>query len=315
MTKILVTGVAGFIGSHLAESLLDSGCRVVGLDCLTGYYAPETKLANLEPLRSNRSFEFVQQDLSSTEWDLGGADLVFHLAAQPGVRGSWGAGFDEYLRCNLLATHRLLGLCASASPRPRVVFASSSSVYGDAEKLPVGEGDPKMPASPYGVTKLTGELLCEAYLRQHDLDVRILRLFTVYGPRQRPDMAFSRFISALRSGQRAEVFGDGSQTRDFTFVSDAVEAFHLAAERGPKGGVYNIGGGTRAPLTRCLSLIAEALGVNAEVVEKPRARGDVADTHADIALARKELGYSPRVPLEDGIKLQVQWHQACGSRA
>jgi nucleoside-diphosphate-sugar epimerase len=307
VARVMITGVAGFIGSHLAEALLERGDQVIGLDCLTRYYSPELKLANLGSLRSRPSFLFIEDDLNSADLNLSGVQFVFHLAAQPGVRGSWGTGFDEYLRCNLLATHRLLDLCASASPAPRLIFASSSSVYGDAASLPVAEGDPQAPASPYGVTKLAGELLCSSYVYQHGLHVTMLRLFTVYGPRQRPDMAFSRFISAFRAGRPAEIYGDGTQTRDFTYVSDAVKAFVLAADRGGKGAVYNIGGGARASLTKCVELIAGALGVDAETTEYPHAKGDVRDTHADITRAGRDLGYQPEVSLEDGIALQVRW--------
>lgn len=307
MSTVLVTGVAGFIGSHLAEALMEDGRDVIGLDCLTDYYSPELKVANLERLRENPSFSFVEKDLNSGDWSPGGAEVVFHLAAQPGVRNSWGDGFADYLRNNLQATQKVLDVCLSQDPRPRVVFASSSSVYGDAAKLPAAEGDLKQPASPYGVTKLTAEMLCSAYVKSYDLDVTIIRPFTVYGPRQRPDMAFCRFISSLKEGRPAEIYGDGSQTRDFTFVTDVVAAFMLAAERGRKGRVYNVGGGERAPLNRCLEMIAGELGVALKKVERPKARGDVTDTHADISLAREDLGYNPSVGLEDGLRRQVRW--------
>ncbi len=307
MGKVLVTGVAGFIGSHLAEALLSEGAEVVGVDCLTEYYSPKLKLANVEPLLASPSFTFVKEDLMSTQLDLDGVEVVYHLAAQPGVRNSWGEAFSEYLRCNLQATQRLLDLCAACSSRPRVVFASSSSVYGDARSLPVREDDAKAPASPYGVTKLAAEMLCRAYVQSHDLDVTIIRPFTVYGPRQRPDMAFSRFIFELSGGRPAEIYGDGSQTRDFTYVSDIVAAFILGAKRGAKGKAYNIGGGTRASLVECLAKIGAALGVPVRTKMGPRAKGDVADTHADITRAAEELGYSPRVRLEDGIHRQVRW--------
>jgi nucleoside-diphosphate-sugar epimerase len=307
MGKVLVTGVAGFIGSHLAEALLNEGVEVVGLDCLTEYYSPELKLANVEPLLANPSFTFVEEDLISAELDLDGVDTVYHLAAQPGVRDSWGDAFSEYLRCNLQATQRLLDLCVASPSRPRVVFASSSSVYGDAESLPVREDDPKAPASPYGVTKLTAEMLCWAYVHAYDLDVTAIRPFTVYGPRQRPDMAFSKFISALSAGRPAEIYGDGLQTRDFTYVSDMVTAFILAARRGAKGTVYNVGGGARASLGECLEMIGRAMGVSVVKRGGPRAKGDVRDTHADITRAGEELGYSPSVRLEDGIVRQVRW--------
>jgi len=307
MRNVLVTGAAGFIGSHLAEALLAEGSRVTGVDCLTDFYSREAKRSNLKALLSNPLFTFVEADLNSGGWSVEGAEVVFHLAAQPGVRDSWGEGFSTYLRNNLQATQKVLDACVSADPRPRVVFASSSSVYGDGARLPAREDDPKAPASPYGVTKLTAELLCGAYVRAYDLDVTMVRPFTVYGPRQRPDMAFSRFIAALAEGKPAEIYGDGSQTRDFTFVSDVVSAFMLAARNGRKGVVYNIGGGQRAPLLRCLEMIANSLGVELETVQKPRAKGDVSDTHADISLARSHLGYSPSVGLEEGIERQVRW--------
>lgn len=291
----------------MAEALLAKGHDVVGLDCLTDFYSGDLKLANLKKLTPNPSFEFLKEDLNSPGLDLRGAEVVFHLAAQPGVRDSWGDGFTVYLRSNLQATHRLLETCARLEERPRIVFASSSSVYGDAPSLPVREDDAKLPASPYGVTKLTAEMLCNAYLQAHDLDVTTIRPFTVYGPRQRPDMAFSKFIAAMTEGRPVEIYGDGSQTRDFTYVSDVVDAFVQAAETGVKGRAYNIGGGERAPLSRCLDIIADALGVKVERKCGPKARGDVADTHADISRAKEDLDYKPRVGLEEGIVGQVRW--------
>lgn len=309
MSKVLVTGVAGFIGSHLAEALLSEGRDVVGVDCLTDFYSRKLKLANLQPMMTNASFSFVEEDLNSDNWGLEGAEVVFHLAAQPGVRDSWGEGFTVYLRSNLQATQKLLDKCVSEAVRPRIVFASSSSVYGDAASLPAREDDVKAPASPYGVTKLTAELLCGAYVKSYGIDVTMIRPFTVYGPRQRPDMAFSKFISSLKEGRPAEIYGDGSQTRDFTYVSDVVSAFMMAAERGKKGRVYNIGGGERAALSRCLEMISSALGVALETREGPKAKGDVSDTHADVSRAKEDLGYSPQVRLEEGIGRQVEWSQ------
>lgn len=314
MARALVTGTAGFVGSHLVEALLEDGREVIGVDCLTSFYSPELKLANLEKLIRNPSFRFVKEDLNSGAWSPEGAEVVYHLAAQPGVRDSWGEGFATYLRNNLQATQKVLDVCLAQNPRPRIVFVSSSSVYGDAASLPAREDDLKQPASPYGVTKLTAELLCSAYVKSYDLDVTMIRPFTVYGPRQRPDMAFTRFISLLREGRPAEIYGDGSQTRDFTYVTDVVAALMLAAERGVKGRIYNVGGGERAPLSRCLELIADGLGVPLRMVQGPKARGDVADTHADIGLARKDLGYDPQVGLEEGLRRQVSWAlQGAGS--
>jgi len=307
MNRVLVTGAAGFIGSHLCEALLQRGVSVTGLDCFTDYYDPAIKRANLEALLKHPSFTFVEADLNGDGWSLEGNEIVFHLAAQPGVRASWGPGFRGYLRNNVQATQKVLDAALAANPVPRIVFASSSSVYGEGAPLPTSEDDPKHPSSPYGVTKLTAELLCEAYVRAYDLDVVLVRPFTVYGPRQRPDMAFSRFISALEAGRPVEIFGDGSQTRDFTFVSDIVEGLLCAAERGRKGIAYNIGGGQRASLMQCVELIAKFLGVEAEIVAKPRAQGDVSHTHADITRAAEDLGYRPRVGLEEGIERQVRW--------
>jgi nucleoside-diphosphate-sugar epimerase len=309
MPKMIVTGAAGFIGSHLAEALLEKGSEVVGVDCLTDFYPSKLKLANMERLERNPSFRFVQEDLNSGGWNPEGADVVFHLAAQPGVRDSWGDGFRIYLRDNLQATQKVLDACVSVERRPRIVFASSSSVYGDAASLPAAEDDVKQPISPYGVTKLTAEMLCSAYVTSYDLDITMIRPFTVYGPRQRPDMAFSKFISTLGRGLPAQIYGDGSQTRDFTYVTDVVAAFMLAAERGVKGRVYNVGGGERAPLSRCLNIIADGLGVPLKKVEGPKARGDVSDTHADIGLARRDLGYAPKVGLEEGLRSQISWTQ------
>jgi nucleoside-diphosphate-sugar epimerase len=238
---------------------------------------------------------------------LADADVVFHLAAQPGVRGSWGTGFDIYLRNNVQVTQRLFE-ALRARPIP-VVFASSSSIYGDAAPLPVREQETPRPVSPYGMTKLAGEHLALLYGREHGIPVVCVRYFTVYGPRQRPDMAFGRFLRAARRGNRLQLFGDGEQSRDFTFVGDAVAAT-IAALEGTPGTAYNVGGGSVATLNEVLTLIGKLMGTALAVDRRPRAAGDVAHTWADTTRARRELGWTPRVSLRAGLEAQLRWIEA-----
>jgi UDP-glucose 4-epimerase len=303
----LITGVAGFIGSHLAETLLSKGKKVVGIDAFTEYYDPDRKRANVAPLLAQPGFRLVEEDLATC--DLGsaleGCDVVFHQAGQPGVRGSWGDDFRLYLERNLLATQRLLE-ALRAHPVQKLVFASSSSVYGDAERYPTAETDLPRPISPYGVTKLAGEHLCLAYATGYGVPLVALRYFTVYGPRQRPDMAFSRFIRAVLAGDEITVYGDGQQTRDFTYVSDIVDANIAAAGSELRSEVVNIGGGSRVTVLEVLDLIGAIAGKEPRIRFIETQRGDVRHTGADLSRARALLGYEPRVPLPEGLRRQVE---------
>jgi UDP-glucuronate 4-epimerase len=302
---LLVTGAAGFIGSHLCERLVADGDQVVGVDCFSDYYDRTTKESNLAGLRS-ASFRLVEADLNEVSMIslLDGIDGVFHLAGQPGVRGSWGEGFGSYLRANVEATQRLLE-AVRRRPVP-VVLASSSSVYGNAERQPVSEDQPLQPVSPYGVTKLAAENLALVYAREHRLSVTALRYFTVYGPRQRPDMAFSLFLRAALSGDQIRVLGDGEQSRDFTFVTDAVDATVRALDAATPA-VYNIGGGSVATVNHVLELIEDLTGQPISVERRERAAGDVAHTWADTSRARAALGWCPHTTLEDGLRAQAGW--------
>ena len=310
MARYLLTGAAGFIGSHLASSLLDQGHDVVGADSFTDYYARGVKEANLRPLGAAPHFSFVEADLSSADLAplVDGVDGVFHLAAQPGVRGSWGDSFAVYVRDNLVATQRLFE--ATARARVRIVFASSSSVYGNAEAYPTAEDVRPRPISPYGVTKLSCEHLAGAYTDSLALDVVALRYFTVYGPRQRPDMAFTRLTRAVVRGEEFHVYGTGEQSRDFTYVADAVAATQAAMERAPSGAIYNVGGGAEASLQDVIELCERLAGRPAKIVHNASMPGDVRRTAADTSRIRSELGWAPRTRLEDGIAAQLAWSQA-----
>ncbi len=306
--RCLVTGVAGFIGSHLADRLLRDGHAVRGIDCFTDYYDVRIKRENLDGLLGHERFEFIGESLVET--DLGAllddVEVVFHQAAQAGVRASWGDHFDEYVDHNVRATQRLLE-AARGRPLRRFVYASSSSVYGETRELPMREDHPTRPVSPYGVTKLAGENLCRLYRREAAVPVVCLRYFTVYGPRQRPDMAFHRFIRAALRGEPIEVYGNGTQTRDFTYIDDAVEANVAAASYDGDHVVFNIGGGQRASINRVLDVIGSHPGTTLDVHYRDRQPGDVTHTYADVSRARRELGFSPRVTLEDGIAREVDW--------
>ena len=306
--RAVVTGAAGFIGSHLCERLLRDGSDVVGIDSFTDYYDRSLKEENLLAARSHPDFELREDDLLTTDLHrlLEGVDVVYHLAAQPGVRGSWGQQFDVYVRNNVLATQRLLESMLGRSNVIRFVYSSSSSVYGAATTLPTGEDAPTKPMSPYGVSKLAGEHLVSLYGVNRGLPVAIVRYFTVYGPRQRPDMAFTRFIRAALSGEEAELLGDGEQSRDLTFVEDAVDATVRAAEA-EQGAVFNVGGGTRATINEAIAIIEESTGKPISIRRRDVAAGDVPHTWADTTRARTELGWVPSTELKDGLAKQIEW--------
>jgi nucleoside-diphosphate-sugar epimerase len=308
--RVVVTGAAGFIGSHLSESLLASGHDVVGIDCFTDYYERGRKEKNLEPSRAHAKFTFEELDLVEADLKtvLDGAEVVYHLAGQPGVRPSWGSQFDQYVRENIIATQRLLE-CLKGSPIRRFVFAGSSSVYGDAEMFPTKESALPRPVSPYGVTKLAAEHLTHLYTRNFDIPAVSVRYFTVYGPRQRPDMAFARFMQAMSDGAAIEVYGDGEQTREFTYVSDAVEGTIRAAGAEVIGQVFNLGGGSRVTVNQVLATLEEISNIKIRRQHLPAAPGDPRHTGASINLARERLGWEPRVSLREGLAKQWQWFQ------
>ncbi len=306
---LLVTGAAGFIGSHLTESLLEGGNRVLGVDPLTDYYDPAIKRDNLRAALEHEAFEFREQnvlDLDPSEL-LDGVDAVFHLAAQAGVRASWGEEFDEYVNQNIRATQYLLESLKNHEENPPVVLASSSSVYGIPDSLPMHEGMRAAPFSPYGVTKQAAENLGLLYGRNFGLRVVALRYFTVYGPRQRPDMALTRFFTWLLEDQPVTVFGDGEQTRDFTFVGDVVRATRRVLEREAFGNVFNVGRDDPISVLELLDLIEEVIGRRVARERRSDRKGDVPDTHADIDAIREETGWSPRVDLREGLRRQWEW--------
>ncbi len=306
MSRVLVTGAAGFIGSHLVDRLLVDGCEVVGVDAFTGYYPRWRKERNIESARCHEGFTLVEGDLATMDLGglLAGVDSVVHLAGEPGVRRSWGPNFPRYLERNVVSTERLLE-AAVESGVERFVFASSSSVYGSDCGGPVHEEDPRRPASPYALSKLAAEELMGLYGRERGVPATVLRYFTVYGPRQRPEMALSEFICAAFEGRPVDVFGDGSQRRDLTFVGDAVEAT-VAALEAPCG-VYNVGGGSRASVDEMLEAVRRVTGLPVVARYGPAAPGDVLSTWADSDRAAHSLGYRPRVGLEEGISAQAEW--------
>jgi len=308
--KAVVTGCAGFIGSHLAETLLLAGSAVTGIDSLSDNYSSRAKVGNVERLRKWDEFEWSELDLAQD--DLDGrleADVVFHLAGEPGVRTSWGRRFEVYERNNVLATQRLLeGL--KSQPATRFVFASSSSVYGQAERLPTPESTTPRPVSPYGVTKLSAEHLCHLYRHTFGMDSVVLRYFSVYGPRQRPDMAFHRFCLAALENQPITIFGDGRQTRDFTFVSDVVAATTAAAQASVASGqTYNVGGGSETTLLDAVEIIGELAGCALDVRCQATQVGDVRSTGADTTRAEADLAFRPATTLTDGLAAQFRWIQ------
>jgi nucleoside-diphosphate-sugar epimerase len=307
MPHALVTGAAGFIGSTLTDRLLADGVRVTGVDAFTDYYDVALKRQNLAAARTKPGFELLELDLASADLKgLPDVDVVFHNAAQPGVRASWGREFALYTQHNVLATQRLLERYQQ-SALERFVYASSSSIYGDAESFPTSESALPRPFSPYGVTKLAGEHLVLLYGRNFGLPVAALRYFTVYGPRQRPDMAFHRFCRAMLAGEPITVYGDGRQSRDFTFVSDAVEANVRAWKRAKPQGVYNVGGGSQVEVLEAIAMLEKHLGVKARVSLEPRPAGDPLRTRADATRLASDLGYSTSVSIADGLAAQAAW--------
>jgi UDP-glucose 4-epimerase len=304
--RCLVTGCAGFIGSHLSEALIKEGHSVLGVDCLTDYYPKKIKRSNLSVLRKADGFEFVEADLASSNLlpVIKGVDAVFHLAAQPGVRSSWGATFSRYVMDNILATQRLLEALKS-EPIKRFIYASSSSIYGESERMPTPEDVTPRPVSPYGATKLAAEHLCRVYFRSYGVRIVTLRYFTVYGPRQRPDMAFSKFISRISAGKEIEVLGDGEQARDFTFVKDIV-AGNILAFGAPAGSTYNVGAGKTISLNDVIRTMELIIGKKAKIRRREPALGDVRNTSADITRISRDLGYNPRTGLAEGLRRQVE---------
>jgi UDP-glucuronate 4-epimerase len=309
---VLVTGAAGFIGSHLCERLLRDGHVVHGVDSYSDHYARSLKEQNVAPLRRQAGFHFHLRDLVGAPLDdlVREAEVVYHLAARPGVRDSWDY-FDDYAHANILATKQVLDACAAHGTR--YVYASSSSVYGNSPVLPAVEQLASKPISPYGVTKVMAEVMAGSYMESHEFDVVGLRYFTVYGPRQRPDMALARFVEAALDRRAVTVFGDGRQQRDFTYVDDIVEGTILAARQGVPGEVYNLASSQPVPLIHVLGLVGELVERELEVEFVDSQVGDVRDTWGDIEKAASQLGYRPRTSLEDGLAAQLR--EAASRRA
>ena len=306
--RYLVTGAAGFIGSHLCERLLGTGSDVVGIDCFTDYYSRDIKERNLSQSLANDNFSFISEnlldlDLANTLVDV---DVVFHLAAQAGVRASWGSDFKIYNDYNILATQKLLE-AAKGRDLKKFIYASSSSVYGDTSDLPMREESVLKPISPYGVSKLAGENLTYLYDKNFGIPTISLRYFTVYGPRQRPDMAFNRFITAVLTGEKITLYGDGTQTRDFTYITDIIDAMINAAASDVTGEIVNLGGGDTINMNEVIKLIESGCGKGAVIDHQPKQHGDVMHTHASIQKAKDMLQYSPKVKVQEGIIHEINW--------
>jgi len=310
MAVSIVTGAAGFIGSHLVEALLRQGDRVIGIDEFNDYYAIELKRQNLSFACQHPHFQLISGDLQTLNWSeiLENVDFIYHQAAQAGVRSSWGQGFHNYTEKNINATQILLEAAKKSKSLKRLVFASTSSVYGNAETLPTQESVCPQPVSPYGITKLAAERLCWLYHQNFQVPVTVLRYFTVYGPRQRPDMAFHKFFKAVLEDDTISIYGDGKQTRDFTFISDAITA-NLAAAKIPAslGETFNIGGGSRVALLDVLKTMEKITGQTIKRNHLDFGLGDARHTAADASKARSLLGYNPQVSLIDGLAQEWLW--------
>ncbi len=306
--RTVVTGAAGFIGSHLCEKLLKEGHHVTGIDSFLDYYPRRVKEMNLASLRKSPGFEFKEANILEADWPLifQGTDVVFHLAAQAGVRASWSKNFVVYTKNNIEATQLMLEE-AKNFPLKKFVFASTSSVYGDTEDIPMREESLVKPVSPYGVTKLAAEELCYLYWKSYGVPCVSLRYFTVYGPRQRPDMAFYRFLLAQLEGRTITIFEDGNQTRDFTYIQDIVHGTFLASQKGKEGQTYNLGGGSRISVNEVLIILKEVTGKAPAVVHSEKQKGDMRHTFASTDRAREDFGYSPQVSLREGLKNEYEW--------
>ena len=308
----VVTGAAGFIGSHLTEALLSRGDRIVGIDHFNDYYSPELKRQNIASFVNHPNFQLIEGDIQFLDWNLllKDVEVVYHQAAQAGVRASWGSSFRSYTERNISATQVMLEAAKDAKNLKRFVYASTSSIYGNAETLPTSELVSPQPVSPYGITKLATERLCGLYHDNFSVPICSLRYFTVYGPRQRPDMGFHKFFKAAIEGKPIDIFGDGQQTRDFTFVSDIVAA-NLAAGATDvaTGEIFNIGGGSRVVLSDVLDMMERVMGKPIHRNHIDRARGDARHTAADVTKARNLLGFEAQVSLETGLTREWEWIQ------
>ena len=312
MVTHIVTGVAGFIGSHLAEALLEQGYKVIGIDQFNNYYDRQLKHNNVANLQQYKHFELIKASIEDLDWHelLRSVDVVYHQAAQAGVRSSWGEGFRQYTARNINATQVILEAAKQVESLKRIVYASSSSIYGDAATMPTPETLCPQPVSPYGITKLAGERLCWLYHKNFGVPATALRYFTVYGHRQRPDMAFHKFFRAAIEGKAIDIYGDGQQTRDYTFVSDIVAANLAAGKRSAAvGEAFNIGGGSRVTLIELLEIMEQAMGQSIRKNYIERAVGDARHTSADITKAKQILDYIPQVSLSEGLTQEWQWIQ------
>jgi nucleoside-diphosphate-sugar epimerase len=311
-TTSIVTGAAGFIGSHLVDALLARGEEVIGIDQFNDYYDPKIKWGNLRNALQHPNFRLVEGDIQQLDWEslFSCADYVYHQAAQAGVRASWGKSFRDYTERNLNATQVMLEAAKDAPQLKRFVLASTSSIYGNAETLPTSEAIPPQPVSPYGITKLAAERLCGLYHDNFGVPFCSLRYFTVYGPRQRPDMGFHKFYKSIIEDQPIVIYGDGQQTRDFTFISDAIAA-NLAAAVAPEaiGQIINIGGGSRVVLTDVIDTMEAIVGRPIRRQHIENAMGDARHTAADVSKAQRILGYNPQVSLKEGLTKEWEWIQ------